>query len=359
MKTKLNFPILRNHMNALPLAIAFGIMGMLLFVTCSKTGDIPEQGNSGLLKSVQTDLLVNIPPERAYICSGNIVEILDLPTLSFIGQINISQGGAQSIEIIKSKRIACITHNLGVSKIDLKTNEVTATLDFPNCPQTCDIAITPDGKTAFVTLYYSNAVAVIDVDKWTLLKIIPLNDLVGPNGIEMGQGGQFVFVANQASGTLAVIDVKKQTLYKELSTNTTGINELALTPGNQYIFCTAFNENQLVVIDSKKISVTKYIDLQQTATGIDITKNGKTAYASSGGNAGLSQIDVKTFSVTNYTNQISGQRIRINSNDKLAILTLHGRRMINVVNLSDISVYRSLDSNGDAPWGIDFLAGTN
>jgi YVTN family beta-propeller protein len=304
---------------------------------------------------------LNITPELAYICSGEFVEILDLPSLKFIGQIEIPAGGARMIEIIKSKRIACVTQNLGVSKIDLTTNTIMSTLNFPDNLQTSDIAVTPDGKTAFVTLFYTNSVAVINVDTWKVIKTIPLTNMNNyPNGIEMGQGGQYVFVANQVSGTVQVIDVKNLVVIKELETNTDGVNELALTPGGQNIFCTAYNQNRVVVIDSKKISVVKYIDLQHKPTGIDITKNGKTAFVTgSGATSGLSQIDTKTFTVLNVTNQMWGSRIRINSNDKLAIVTTPGQRQIQIFKLDDLSLISVLNVNGNSPFGVDFYAGSN
>jgi DNA-binding beta-propeller fold protein YncE len=308
-----------------------------------------------------TEKLLNISPELAYICSGEFVEILDLPSLEFIGQIEIPQGGAWMIEIVKSKKIACVTHNLGISKIDLTTNTIVSTLNFPASRQTCDVAVTPNGKTAFVTLFGNNSVAVINVDTWELIKTIPLINMNNyPNGIEMGQGGQYVFVANQASGTIQVIDVKKLMFTKELVTNTDGVNELALTPGGQNIFCTAYNQNRVVVIDSKKISVVNYIDLQHKPTGIDITKNGKTALVTGfGASSGLSQIDTRTHTVIFSTSLIWGSRIRINSNDKLAIVTTPTQRQIQILNLNDLSMIRILNTNGNTPYGIDFNVGSN
>jgi DNA-binding beta-propeller fold protein YncE len=334
--------------------VTVGIISLLLLVKCDKIGDITEQSNPLLLKNNQTDLLpVNIPPERAYICSGNIVEILDLPTLSFVDQIEIPQGGAFNIKIIESKKVACVTHNFGVSKIDLNTNKVIATLDITDCPQTADVAVTPDNKTALVTLYNPNSVAAINVDTWELIKIIPLKDGDYCNGIEMGQGGQYAFTASQNSGRVHVIDVKKLDLYKEFETNTDGINELALTPGGQTIFCTAYNQQKIVVIDSKKVSVIKNIELSNNPYGIDITRDGKTAITIG---VGINQIDIKTLTVVK-TVQFFGSRIRINSNGKLAIIAGAGMQQISILNLDDLSVYHILDSNGEYPRGIDFLVG--
>jgi DNA-binding beta-propeller fold protein YncE len=338
------------------LRVALGIISLMVFVSCNKTGDIPDQSNPLLSNTSQTDLLLkNIPPERAYICSDNLVEILDLPTLTFIDQIEIPQGGAFNVKIINSKMIACVTHNLGVSKIDLNTNKIIATLYIADCPHTADIAITPDNKTALVTLYNPNSVAAINVDTWELIKIIPLKDGDYCNGIEMGQGGLYAFTASQTSGRVQVIDVKNLVLYKEIETNTEEINELVLTPGGQTIFCTAFTQNKIVVIDSKKISVLKTIELANNPYGIDITRDGKTAYAI-GGN--LNQIDTKTLTIVK-TVQFFGSRIRINSNGKIAIIGRAGLRQISVLNLNDLTVSYTLDSNGEFPRGIDFLVEKN
>jgi len=296
---------------------------------------------------------LNIPPEKAYLCSDNIVEILDLQTLCFTGQIPIPSKGARMIEIIKSKNIACVTHNNGVSKLDLNTNTIISTLNLPGFTQIADIAITPNNKLAFFTIFNTKTVGVLDIDTWTLIKLIPLTNIDNPNGIEMGQGGQYVFVANQTSGNIIVIDAQKLSIYKTIVTNTTSINELALTSGEQTIFATANNQNQIVVIDSKEASVINYISLQHTANAVDITKNGKTAYTL--GN-GLSTINTQSYSVINYSDQIwGGGRIRLNSNDKIAILTRPIAKQILVYNIETLDMIALLQSTGNRPFGLDYL----
>jgi len=306
---------------------------------------------------ISSNIPLNIPPEKAYLCSDNIVEILDLQTLKITGQIPIPNRGARMIEIVKSKDIACVTHNNGVSKLDLNSNAIISTLILPGFNQVADIAITPNGKLAFFTIFNTNSVGVLDIDSWKLVKIIPLASYDNPNGIEMGQGGQYVFVANQTSGNIIVIDVMKLTILKTFVTNTTGINELVLIPGGQTIIGTAYNQNQIIVIDSKEASIIEYINMQHQPTSVDITKNGKTAYIL--GN-GLSTINTQNYSIRNYTDQIwGGGRIRLNTNDKIAILTRPAMKQILVYNIETFDLIALLNSTGNRPFGLDYLSQGN
>ncbi len=123
-----------------------------------------------------------------------------------------------------------ITNGLGIVWKDGRIDQVL--LDEPNMcfPDPADVAITPDGRLAFVTSSGSNRVAVVDIPKLTsmllsateadrenvfpnhlgkptefVLKHIETKD--SPRGLLVSPDGNSVFVTNALDDSLTVIDV--------------------------------------------------------------------------------------------------------------------------------------------------------
>ena len=123
-----------------------------------------------------------------------------------------------------------------VSTIDVRTRTKNPT-DIPVGSNPTDVAVTPDGKTAFVTNQGSGTVSTIDVkSRTTRPGDIPVG--AGPGGVAVTPDGKTAFVANAnlgaepapSSGTVSTIDVK--TRAKNPTDITVGSNPagVAVTP---------------------------------------------------------------------------------------------------------------------------------
>src|SRR5262245_48754595 len=71
------------------------------------------------------------------------------------------------------------------------------------------VAVTPDGKTAFVTQSLSGRVSTIDVKTRRTKRAISVG--TDTNGVAVTPDGKTVYVANGGSGTVSTIDVKTKT----------------------------------------------------------------------------------------------------------------------------------------------------
>ncbi len=67
------------------------------------------------------------------------------------------------------------------------------------------ISITADGKTLFAANSGSNDIAVVDIDKRTILNIVPVGK--DPYGAALSPDGRFVYVGNLGDNTVSVIEV--------------------------------------------------------------------------------------------------------------------------------------------------------
>jgi YVTN family beta-propeller protein len=72
------------------------------------------------------------------------------------------------------------------------------------------VAVTPDGKTAYVTNFGSGTVSTINVKTRTKnLDDIPVGQ--NPATVEVTPDGKTVLVANNSSGSMSTIEVKTRT----------------------------------------------------------------------------------------------------------------------------------------------------
>ena len=97
-----------------------------------------------------------------------------------------------------------------VSIIDSQTDKVVGPpVDVGSRPRA--IAITPDGKLAYVANFNDDSVSVIDTRTRKTVGA-PIGVGVNPRSIAIGPSGQFAYVANQGRGTVSVIKRRRSGL---------------------------------------------------------------------------------------------------------------------------------------------------
>jgi YVTN family beta-propeller protein len=123
-----------------------------------------------------------------------------------------------------------------VPVIDAATNTVTKTITAGTTPRA--IAISPDGKTAYVANEGSNDVSAIDTATNTVAKKIGAG--VNPRSIAITPDGRTIFVGNFGSGSVSAIDTATNALARSITVGggTTAI-AIAITPDTSPV--TAFS----------------------------------------------------------------------------------------------------------------------
>lgn len=111
------------------------------------------------------------------------------------------------------------------------------------------VAVTPNGKRAFVANIGSGTVTVIDLEAGTKLKDIATGE--GAEGIAVTPDGSEVWVGNREDDTLTILDA--QTLETRASVRCKGYPiRVTSTPGGEKILVSAAESGEVVVIDTEK-----------------------------------------------------------------------------------------------------------
>src|SRR5436853_362782 len=126
-----------------------------------------------------------------------------------------------------------------VAVIDTATNTVVATVSLPATTEPFGVAVTPDGKSVYVTGQHSNTVEVIDTATNTDVASVPV---IFPQGVAVTPDGARVYVANYGgngigNGTVSVIDTATNTV---VATVGVGVLPVAfgkfITPGSSILW---------------------------------------------------------------------------------------------------------------------------
>ena len=174
--------------------------------------------------------------------------------------------------------------------------------DIPVSSTPDGVAVTPNGKTAFVTNPVGGSVSTIDVK--TRIKH-PTDIPVGANpyGVAVTPDGKTAFVTNNGSSSVSTIDVKSRTKHPTDIPVAAGPKGMAVTPDGKTAFVTNANPDaapapsggSLSTIDVK--TRTKHppdIALGSFPFGVAVTPDGKTAFVTNNVGGTVSAIDVKS-----------------------------------------------------------------
>jgi YVTN family beta-propeller protein len=238
-----------------PFNVPFGIAITPLSVTPAKAYVCNAGGNSVSVIDVATDTVIkcvendyaeypncpfnepfaiaitplSVTPAKAYVCNagGNSVSVIDVATDTVIKCVEndyaeypncpFNEPFAIAITSNGKKAYVCNYAGNSVSVIDVDTDTVIKCVEndyaeYPNCPfnKPFDIAITLDGSTAYVCNFEGHSVTMIDVATDTVIGCVEPDNYPGcpffaPSGIVITPDGSKAYVANEFGNSVSII----------------------------------------------------------------------------------------------------------------------------------------------------------
>jgi YVTN family beta-propeller protein len=190
-----------------------------------------------------------------------------------------------------------------VSVIDTATNQVVATVPLAvNYDEPFVVAVTPDGKHAYVVNYpsYPENVSVIDTASNTVVATVPLVAYSSPEGIAFTPDGKHAYVANGQTDTVSVIDTASNTVVGAPIVVGSLPLAVAITPDGKHAYVVNWVAATLSVIATASNTVVEGpITVTDEPVAIAITPDGKHAYV-----AGETSVVGTVSVVTTATNTV-------------------------------------------------------
>src|SRR5262245_21954697 len=165
---------------------------------------------------------------------------------------------------------------------------------FAACMQMQPALAAPAAK-AYIANFKDNTVSVIDTEAGKVIATIPV--AAGPHGMAITPDGRTVYVSGDGSSSLNVIDTATDTVVKTITVGKTP-NGIALTPDNRLLLVTVYDENQVVLVDTSTQTVVGAIPVPKPHT-VAVSPDGKLVYVTvqEPGHFGLALVDLAARAV--------------------------------------------------------------
>ncbi|MDQ6701595.1 MAG: YncE family protein [Pseudomonadota bacterium] len=181
-----------------------------------------------------------------------------------------------------------------VSVIDTATNTVVATIPLRVRKSSQFVAVTPDGKHAYVTNYSSYNVSVIDTATNRVVATVALG--VQPVGVAVTPDGKHAYVTNPPSSTVSVIDTATSKVVATVPVRTDPFG-VAITPDGKHAYVTNQGSSNVSVIDTASNTLVTTVGAGTGPLGVAVTLDGKHAYVANFYSNNVSVIDTATSTV--------------------------------------------------------------
>lgn len=198
------------------------------------------------------------------------------PTPSIDGTISVGSM-PEAIAITPDGKNAYVSNidSKDISVIDTSKNMTTSTIPIVAGPPQY-LAISPDGKRIYVTLYDPtagiHAVAVIDASAKIVSAIIPVG--LRPYGLATTPDGSEVYVADHDSAAISVIDAMTN---KVAGTIAVAPNPhwIAFSPDGRTAYVANHESNVMSVIDTATRSVTSVVSTGRSPHSVAVSPDGR------------------------------------------------------------------------------------
>ena len=229
----------------------------------------------------------------AYVTQRDVSIVSVINTSTNIVVATVPVNGPEDVAITPDGRFAYVTTEQSegsVFAINTSTNAVAGTVRVGRCPK--GIAVTPNGQLAYVANGCSENVSVIETSTNTVIATIPVG--AEPYGTAITPDGQFVYVANQNSSTVSVIRTSTNSVVATVPIEESHIGghprDIAITPDGKFAYATS--DLGVFVIETATNTVLTAVPVGFLPEGVAATPNGQFAYVANFGTpASVSVID--------------------------------------------------------------------
>ncbi len=275
------------------------------------------------------------------------VSVINTETNKVVGS-PISVGKEpEAIAITPNGKTAYVA-NLGsenVSVIDLETNTVVATIGVGKEPVA--VAITPNGKSAYVVNTDSEDISVIDTET---NKVIgpPISAGRQPWGIAITPDGKQAYVANEKGESVSVINTETNKAVGSVAEATGEHNPIpiVISPDGKTLYVGNLTSNNVSVIDTETNKVIgSPIGVGVEPWGLAISPDGKTLYVANEGDKTVSVIDTETDKVIGPPIETGSLPyvVTITPNGKTAYVANLGTDFVSVIDTETNKVSGSIE----------------
>jgi YVTN family beta-propeller protein len=235
------------------------------------------------------------------------------------------------------------TDGTEMSVIDLSSRKVVHKVDFghgvrPHCP----IYDSNSGKL-FVTTELDKSISIIDPKTLKIVGSVPTGQEQS-HMLVLSKDGKRGYTANVGPGTVSVLDMvgRKTLAIIPISGNT---QRIAISRDGSMVFTADQKKPQLAVIDTSTNKVKSWVEIPAVGYGTATTLDGRWLLVTMRGAKQVAVVDLKTLKTVKTVDVGDGpSEVVVSADGKRAYVACNFSNNISVIDLSDWKVEKTIDA---------------
>ncbi|WP_334266495.1 YVTN family beta-propeller repeat protein [Edaphobacter sp. HDX4] len=245
-----------------------------------------------------------------------------------------------------------------LSVIDTASAKVVATIPVDGITGH-ELAVSPDGKTAFVPIYGNAGVgragtdgteiSVIDLGSRKVVHKIDFGHGVRPHCAIYDKNSGMLYVTTELDKTVSIIDPKTLKIVGSVPTGQEQSHMLVLSKDGKRGYTANVGPGTVSVLDMVGRKTLAIIPISGNTQRINISRDGSMVFTADQKKPQLAVIDTATNKVKNWVElPSSGYGTATTPDGRSLLVTLRGAKQVAVVDLKSMKVTKTIDV-GDAP----------
>lgn len=239
----------------------------------------------------------------------------------------------------------------GIGVFDVQTNKLVKVIAAGSDPEEFDLS--KDGKLLYVSNEDVAGVSIVDLASAKVLETLKVGE--EPEGVATSPDGKFVYVTSENQGAISVVDTAAQKVIKSFEVGRRP-RHIAFFPDMSKAYITRENDGKLTIADIAQHEKIGEIEIgtpgQIKPMSVILSKDGKTAYVSTGRGKQVFIVDTATNKVTSSIEV--GDRpwgIALSPDNKLLYSANGPSNDVSVVDLAAQRVVKKIKVS-EGPWGL-------
>lgn len=303
---------------------------------------VPIPSAGGVVPVGATPGYIQVAPNGrfAYIANrdAGVVTVLDTTLATVTATIPIEAGPPQFITFSPDGKTAYVTvfnKDFTVNDVvflDTATNVVSKTVPVGHRPFAP--ATTPDGRLLYVPIHNDGRVDIVDTTSGQVVGNVPTPP--NPHWVVFSNDGKFFYTADHESGVVTVFDAATNGLLAQIPVGVAP-HSLAISPDGTRLSVVNFESNTLSVIDTATNAVVATVDIGLRPQDVTYAPDGKHMYTANVDDGTVDVIDTATNVVTaRIPTGNSPSSISVLPNGKQAYVTNLGDGTVRILDITAV-----------------------
>ena len=237
---------------------------------------------------------------------SHTLSVMDGNTYSMIRTITVAaRWGGIAVSPDGKTVFVTTSDTSSLAAINTETNTVQNTVYIGNRPY--GVGVSPGGNFAYVSVQSTGGgngtVSVIDTNTYRIVSTINVGK--GPQGVAFHPDGSRAYITNYSDASVSVIDTASRHVIKTIKVGG-GPSGIAVHPLGSYVYTVNQFDHTLSVISTASYSDIKTVGIGQYPSGVAIDPLGKFIYTVNWGEGSVSVVDVSSNSVVKTISVGSG-----------------------------------------------------